>query len=58
MLILSTSGYVKLRGKINAHEKRLFSVRKNILNFNLDIDDDNYLDVDDGGNDNNYELLL
>ena len=58
MLILSTSGYVKLRGKINAHEKRLLSVRKNILNFNLDIDDDNYLDVDDGGNDNNYELLL
>ena len=57
MLILSTSGYVKLRGKINAHEKRLFSVRKNILNFNLDIDD-NYLDVEDGGNDNNYELLL
>ena len=46
-----------MRGKINAHEKRLFSVRKNILNFNLDIDD-NYLDVDDGGNDNNYELLL
>ena len=58
MLILSTSGYVKLGGKINAHEKRLLSVRKNILNFNLDIDDDNYLDVDDGGNDNNYELLL